>query len=53
MLNLTEKNIFAGASERGGGLGYSLHLEAVTSCRGSHTPFVTGGKKRLRVAISL
>lgn len=30
--------MISGASERGGGLGYSLHLEAATSFRESHTP---------------
>ena len=43
--------MISGASERGGGLVYSLHLEAATSCTESHTPI--GGKKRLRAAINL
>lgn len=30
--------MISGASERGGGLGYSLHLAAATSYRESHTP---------------
>ena len=48
---ISQRRMISGASDRGGGLVYSLHLEAATSCTESHTPI--GGKKRLRAAINL